>query len=341
MDAAPINRPSYLPHVLRDRWRPIAELLGVIGLLEAELWDLRDRGPAWLVALTFGLIVLAAGFSCERRRRAGFVSVFRKVGAGRAWVEVSLACLVLSAVLVGSAPMVGDSNETFEFVFLDKGPAKLAIWIVGKFAAALIQQFALQLFLWPTCFELTRGRVSGAMLAASIFGLVHLPSPTLVAITFLAGMVWVGFYQRGGRLAPLVVSHMILATLAHGALPERLTYDMRVGSMATADMNRFEQLNDPKIRVINRRLKDNRASLKYYASEPYFQAQGGTLPGLIRGLFRDVLRREATDGDVAFWTGRKLANPQADMVNIFLASDEHAAIVEARKAARDGLPPRR
>ena len=206
----------------------------------------------------------------------------------------------------------------------------------------MIQQLALQLFLWPTCFEVTKGRTSGALLAAAIFGLVHLPSPTLVAITFLAGVIWVGFYQRSGRLAPLVVSHMFLATLAHGALPERLTFDMRVGSMAMADMKRFDQLNDPKIRLINRRLKHNRASLKYFASDRYFQAQGGTTPGLIRGLFRDILGREATESDLAFWMSRKTASLQSDMVNIFLASDEYAGILEARKVAvHDDLPIRR
>jgi len=73
-------------------------------------------------------------------------------------------------------------NETFEFLFLGKPPIKLANWMAGKFLAALVQQLALNTFLWPVCFELTRVRRAGTALAASIFGLVHLPSPTLVAI---------------------------------------------------------------------------------------------------------------------------------------------------------------
>jgi len=311
--------------------RPIAELIVVVGLLEAELWCLRAAAPGWVNVLVFGAIVVVAWNSQQRRTQSGFVSTFPRTRATRSWVEVFSACAVLSAILVIAARLVGDSNETFEFVFLDKPPGKLAQWIGGKFAAAMLQQLALQWFLWPTCFEITRGRASGAILAATIFGLIHLPSPALVGITSLAGVIWIFFYQRSGRLAPLVLSHMILATLAHGALPERLTFDMRVGSTAMADMKRFEELNDPRIRRINRRLKENRANLKHYTSDAYYQAQGGTMPGFLRGIFRDILNRTPADADLDFWMSRKLANPRVDIVNIFLASDEFAAIQEARR----------
>src|SRR6185312_5069035 len=196
--------------------------------LEAELWYLRSKGPAWLNVLVYGAIVTTLWLSQERRRKANFSAARSPVGVGRAWAEVLTVALVLSTILMIAARLVGDANETFEFVFLDKPPLKLLNWLVGKFGAALVQQLALQMFLWPVCFELTRSRMAGTVLAATIFGLIHLPSPTLVAITCLAGVVWIVLYQRTDRLAPLVLSHMILATLAHGGLPERLTYDMRV-----------------------------------------------------------------------------------------------------------------
>ncbi len=341
MDAVLIAQEDGLSGLIRERARPLAELAVVVGLLEAELWFLRANGPAWLNVVVYGTILLVAWLSYSRRLKAGFVATFPEIGALRTWIEVFAACAILSLTLMIAARMVGDANETFEFIFLDKPAAKLASWLLGKFAAALGQQLALQLFLWPACFELTGSRTSGAIFAAAIFGLIHLPSPTLVAITSLAGMAWIFFYQRSGRLAPLVLSHMILATLAHGALPERLTFDMRVGSTALADMKRFDELNNPRIRLINRRLKENRASLKRYASQTYYDARGGTFPGLIRGLFRDVLGRDATDADVAFWEGRKLADPRADIVNILLASDEYAQILEARRSSLDDQTLRR
>ena len=249
MDAASISRTTGLSAAIHERSRPLTELAVVVGLLEAELWFLRATRSEALAPARGRLRRRSwvwTWLSHERRRKAGFVATFREVGALRAWIEVLAASAILSATLMLAARLVGDSSETFEFVFLDKPPAKLLQWIAGKFAAALGQQLALQLFLWPACFEITRGRASGAVLAATIFGLIHLPSPSLVAITSLAGVAWIISYQRSGRLAPLVVSHMILATLAHGALPERLTFDMRVGSTAVADFKRFEKPEQPQ-----------------------------------------------------------------------------------------------
>ncbi len=180
------------------------------------------------------------------------------------------------------------------------------------------------MFLWPACFELTRGRASGAVLAAAIFGLIHLPSPTLVAITMLAGVVWIAFYRGSGRLAPLVVSHMILATLAHGALPERLTYDMRVGIDRHRRHEAVRGAERPPDSPDQPPAQGEPGQPQALHLPAYFEAQGGTMPGFIRGLFRDIFGRPATDSDVAFWMSRKLANPRVDIANIFLASDEYA-----------------
>jgi len=307
MDAAAITRPGEGLDPPRELLRPMVELATVIGLLELELWHLRAHGAPWLNALIYGVIVATVALSYRRRQSARSSKLTASVGIGRAWAESVAACLVLSTVLGVAATLVGDANETFEFVFLDKPPLRLLNWLVGKLGAALLQQLALQMFLWPVCRELTGSRPVGTVLAASIFGLIHLPSPTLVAITTLAGVAWISLYQRSGRLAPLVVTHMILATLAHGGLPERLTYDMRVGLMATAD-------------------------LKRYASAEYYRAQGGTKPDFIRGLYRDILGRAASAGDLAFWTGRKLANPRDEIPSIFLGSDEFARLKQARRA---------
>ena len=332
MNAASIPPPATSLVLRGDRLRPALELASVVGLLELELWQFRAKAPGWMNVAIYGAIVAILLLSHDRRRRAGLVATERVLGLGWAWVEALIACAGLSALLVIAGTIVGDSNETFEFLFLHKPPMKLANWMGGKFAAALVQQLALQTFLWPVCAELTRSRLGGAALAASIFGLIHLPSPTLVAITLLAGEVWILLYQRTGRLAPLVFCHMVLATMAHGILPERLTYDMRVGHTATADMKRFEDLKDPRNREINRRLKENRAELLRYSSVDYYQSQGGDFPGFVRGLYRDLLERPASEDDVAYWSGRKLEKPRVDLTNIVLGSDEYAQ-VKARKQA--------
>ena len=316
-----------------DRARAGLELLAVVGLLELELWHLRAHGPAWLNVAIYGVIVATLLLSDRRRRLAGVRPPEGQMGPARAWGESLAACLALSLILAGAALLVGDSNETFEFIFLQKPPLKLLTWLVGKFLAALAQQLALQMFLWPVCFELTRSKGGGMALAATIFGLIHLPSPTLVAITVVGGLAWIALYRRSGRIAPLVASHMILATLAHGGLPERMTYDMRVGLTATADLRRFADLADPKVRAGNRRLKENRGEMARYSTDEYFRAQGGTAEGLIRGLYRDILGREASEAEVAGWAARKGGSLRDDIPATFLGSDEYAAITARRRAA--------
>ncbi|WP_435016627.1 CPBP family glutamic-type intramembrane protease [Tundrisphaera sp. TA3] len=333
MDALAIANRDIPFAAVRDRIRPGFELLIVVGSLEASLWHLREAGPAWLNTAAHVLAVAAIWWSWDRRRRSRSVVPTPPIPALKAWGSTLAVCLALSAILLFAAQFVGDGNETYEFLFLDKPPMKLLEWGVGKFLAALGQQLALQLFLWPVCFELTRGRASGAIAAGAIFGLIHLPSPTLVAITFLAGVAWIALYQRIGRIAPLVASHMILAILAHGALPERLTYDLRVGISAAVDMKRFENLNDPKVRAINYRLKVHRADLRRFSSQAYFDRQGGTQAGYIRGLYRDILGRPATQADITFWMTRPKKPSRDELASFFLASDEYAAIYEGTPIA--------
>ena len=316
-----------------NRLRAAIELAIVLGLLEAELWSLRGWAPAWLNISLSLILIATVALSIARRHAAEMSEPQRVASPRRSWAEATGACLVLSTILLVAAALIGDANETFEFVFLQKPPLKLLNWLIGKFGAALGQQLALQWFLGPVCREITNRRSVGTLLAALIFGLVHLPSPTLVAITFLAGVVWMILYQRSGRLAPLVVSHMILATLAHGGLPERLTCDMRVGITAIADQDRFEALEDPKTRLINRRLKDHRDDLRYFTSDRYYQTQGGTDSALIRGLFRDIMGRPATDSDLEFWRNQKLDHFREKVPSIFLASDEFARIEADRRAS--------
>jgi membrane protease YdiL (CAAX protease family) len=333
MDDASIARPAWAFAPTGERLRPALELGAFVGLLELELWVLRAQGPSWRDVLIYGAIAAVIWLSHERRRKAGTIVWDRVLGVRRAWAEALVACAGLSALMVIGSTFVGDPNETFEFLFLAKPPIKLASWMAGKLAAALGQQLALQLFLWPVGFELTRARWAGTALAASVFGLLHLPSPTLVAIAAVAGAVWIALHRRSGRLAPLVFCHMALATLAHGSLPERLTYDMRVGINAAADARRFEALKDPRARLVNRRLKENRADLRHFTSPAYYQARGGDLTGLVRGLYRDLLERPASEEDLAYWRNRALENPREDVPRIVLGSDEYAQVKQRRASA--------
>ncbi|MBI3465519.1 MAG: hypothetical protein HY000_21075 [Planctomycetes bacterium] len=100
----------------------------------------------------------------------------------------------------------------------------------------------------------------------------------LGALTVIAGLLWLWLYARGGRLLPLILSHILLAVLAHSMLPERLMLSMRVGADALPLLARHRWLAaDRKWRIV-----------RVLASSEYFAHCGGTDPAFARALYRDA-----------------------------------------------------
>jgi hypothetical protein len=60
---------------------------------------------------------------------------------------------------------------------------------------------------------------------------VHLPNLLLAALAAAAALLWCGLYLRTRRLAPLLLSHLILALVARGACGDAI-YNMRIGAAA-------------------------------------------------------------------------------------------------------------
>jgi len=103
-------------------------------------------------------------------------------------------------------------------------------WFIVKIFGAGAQQVGLQLLVLPLCLEIFRHRWTAIAASAAIFGIIHLPNPLLVGMTALAALGWCAFYLRSYRLAPLVVSHVILALVAGTSCDN--DYNMRVGAAA-------------------------------------------------------------------------------------------------------------
>jgi membrane protease YdiL (CAAX protease family) len=94
------------------------------------------------------------------------------------------------------------------------------------------QQLLLQLVLWPLCRDLAKDRNRAILLAASLFGLAHLPSPWLAAMSFSAAVGWIFLYDRHRGVIPLVISQLLLSLLVHVAFPDRIHLGMRIGASA-------------------------------------------------------------------------------------------------------------
>lgn len=319
-------------------WRPLIELLAGLGLLELDLWGLRDVAPGWARGLAYaGLIGVIVASHHRRKRTEGPPTA--RAAPGRAWAEAAVVTGVLVAVLLLASAWLRFADEPIVWPFQGDRPGKQLGWAAAKVASAVGQQLALQMFLWPLCREWLGRQWLAVLAAGGLFALVHLPSPALVAITGLAGLVWVTLYTRSGDLRPLVASHVVLATLAHAALPDRLNYDLQVGSAALRERPRFLKMWDLEYRQAERNVRATRDLLPVFASEGYYASCGGTDRGFLAGLHRDVLGREATAEELRAWAGRLATRRRAEVVAHFLGSPENRFLQPgAKRPTLAGLP---
>ena len=94
---------------------------------------------------------------------------------------------------------------------------------------ALFQQYALQGFINRRLqMDLGKG-VKSILVVGILFGLVHLPNPTLSLFTLFGGLIWAGAYQRAPNLFALAVSHTFASLALAFSLPASSINGLRVG----------------------------------------------------------------------------------------------------------------
>lgn len=94
---------------------------------------------------------------------------------------------------------------------------------------ALFQQYALNGFINRRA-QLRFGKgLKSILVVAVLFGLLHLPNPTLGVATLIGGLIWAAVYQRQANLFALALSHTIASIALAMALPPNLLNSLRVG----------------------------------------------------------------------------------------------------------------
>jgi membrane protease YdiL (CAAX protease family) len=93
----------------------------------------------------------------------------------------------------------------------------------------MAQQYVLQGFINRRA-QLAFGKGwKSVLIVATIFGLLHLPNPSLAFLTFVSGAWWAIAYQRIPNLFGIALSHSILAILLALSLPPAWLNNLRVG----------------------------------------------------------------------------------------------------------------
>src|SRR5262249_24098874 len=132
-------------------------------------------------------------------------------------------------------------------------------------------------------------RRASAVLAATIFGMLHLPSRTLASVTGASALVWIGLFRRRGFFGPLIASHVLLAMLAYAALPDRLSLRLRVGVCARDDLAHWGAVEAPGAQACRGEL---------VAPGVVGRLWGGDAAACVQELYRLIFGRPATPREV-------------------------------------------
>ena len=165
--------------------------------------------------------------------------------------------------------------------------------VLSAIAKAGMQQLVLLGFLWPIARELVAREEVAGVLAAGIFGLAHLPHPTLAAATFFAGWAWIVLYHRGRSFGAIVVSHMVIAASVYAALPERTLHNLHVGAKAVERAPKYLRLETAKARRVLDVVCEDSFLLDSADTETY-----------VARIFREIVGRGATPAEVVEWSER-------------------------------------
>jgi len=106
------------------------------------------------------------------------------------------AALVLFAYFHGHLPSPGDT-------------ARYTLW-------ALLQQALLQVVVARRLAYGLGNPHAAVLLTATIFALMHAPNTSLMLLTFLAGLLWTGWFLRQRALLPVAIAHAVGALLLLG-----------------------------------------------------------------------------------------------------------------------------
>ena len=205
--------------------------------------DLRQRRPArypFIVPLTIAILTAVLSYTWLLEPRLGHdfvgipVAVVAAIGVLTAfrtgdWGLAPRALIPgLRAATLFTVPLVA--------VFLAAGAAlgtlhhrgNVLATLGGLFVWGASQQWILQTVILREA-QRASSRTTGAIVAALLFGALHLPNPLLTIVTLIGALGWCAIYDRYPNIVPLALSHAIGTLALMYAFDDRIIGGLNVG----------------------------------------------------------------------------------------------------------------
>ena len=187
----------------------------IVSAVLVHVWFLADRWPREVVFVTAGIIVAATIRHDLKHREWGFARRALMPGLLRALPITVL----LGLVILGIGAAMGTLHDRRDFLG--------SLWPLIIWGGA--QQWVLQTVVLRESQRATSPR-TGIVLAAVLFGAIHLPNPFLAPVTFAAGLLWCWLYDRHPNVFPLALSHALGTLAVVYAFDQDITGRLRIGA---------------------------------------------------------------------------------------------------------------
>lgn len=194
-------------------WRDLREIAAVFVSILIALWTPQGKVHAFFSIVVAACVVAFAIVGRWSARELGL----SKPLSGLWHILAAGAVLCGVIALIGIPLQIAGAGNTL--------PLSRS-WQYGLWA--LQQQFILQSIFFLRL-EAMLGPRRAAVAAASLFAIVHIPSPILMVLSFCGGTLFCELFRRWRNLYPLGVIHGALGLTIAASLPDKWLHHMRVG----------------------------------------------------------------------------------------------------------------
>jgi membrane protease YdiL (CAAX protease family) len=187
----------------------------ILGAVLIYTWLIEGRAPREMVYVPGTLVV---GLTVWHNARSGEWGFSRRA-FGRGLLLVLAVTFPLVLLILAAGAAVGTLHDRRDFL--------------GNFAPLVVwggaQQWVLQTVVLREGQRATSRR-TGIVIAALLFGMVHLPNPFLSAVTAAAALLWCWLYDRRPNIVPLALSHALGTLAILHAFDQDITGRLRIGA---------------------------------------------------------------------------------------------------------------